>query len=167
MFWQLWPKYEHPNLICSNFISFFVSILCLKQVFDIKKLFFLKTKTTTEQNNFPMTGNTLHVKYLCSVSANFILCRGKKYALHLCAGCDCEWNFGPKSWLFFAFNYQMKLIFGYLQVNSINNCHKDCFVEPPNSSNTQKLFGLHGFLFATWMDVTVNGNGKVIFFSKL
>ena len=35
IFWQLRPKYEHPSLIFGNFISLFVSILCLKQVFDI------------------------------------------------------------------------------------------------------------------------------------
>ena len=58
----------------------------------------------------------------------------------------------------------MKLIFWYLQVDSINICHKNYLVELLLASNTQKLVDLHVFLFATWMDVTVNGNGKSFFF---
>ena len=42
MFWQLRSKYEHPRLIFGNFISFFVFILHLKQVFDIKMFIFNK-----------------------------------------------------------------------------------------------------------------------------
>ena len=57
----------------------------------------------------------------------------------------------------------MKLILGY----SINICHKNYLVEPLWVSNTQKLVGLHVFLFATWMDVTVNRNGKSNFFFKI
>ena len=103
-------------------------------------------------------------KILCAMSANFIHCRGKKYALSTCVQNLSVNRILDQKAAFFAFNYSMKLIFWYLQVYSINNHHKNCFVEPPSSYNTQKLLGLHGFLFPSWMDVTVNGNGKVIFF---
>lgn len=61
----------------------------------------------------------------------------------------------------------MNHILLYVQVDSVNICHKNYFHEPLCSSYTQKLFGLHGFLFATWMDVTVNGNGQTHFFQNL
>ena len=50
MFWQHWPKYEHPSLNFGYFISFFASILHSKHIFDYK--LFLKIKTTAEQHNF-------------------------------------------------------------------------------------------------------------------
>ena len=56
--------------------------------------------------------------------------------------------------------------FVILQVNNMNICHKNYFDESLCSSYTQRLFGLYGFLFATWMDVTVNGNCQRNFFSK-
>lgn len=49
----------------------------------------------------------------------------------------------------------------------MNICHKNYFDEPLCSSNTQKQSDLYGFLYATWMDVTVNGNGKSSFFQNL
>ena len=66
----------------------------------------------------------------------------------------------------FAFTSYMKIILCYLQVHSMSVCHKTTNVEPLCFSNTQNLFVFHVFLLTTWMDVTVNGNGKIIFFSQ-
>ena len=81
-----------------------MSILCLKQVFDIEKLFFT-TKTTAEKNNFPCTVYTLYLKYLCAMSANFIYCSENQYVLSTCVQDVTVNGILALKAVFFALNY--------------------------------------------------------------
>ena len=77
MFWQLGPKFECPSLI------------------------FGKNQNNNRTEHFFI--DCLHFIckiFVCNVSKFHSLQRKQAGFKHLCAGCDCERNFGPKSWLF-------------------------------------------------------------------